>query len=70
MQLLAGNRKAFSAAPNFAFDLAARKTSDDDMAGLDLGDVLHILNGSERVQPATLKRFTDRVRPFQPCSPG
>ena len=39
MQLLASNSHAFSAAPNFAFELAARKTSDDDMAGLDLGDV-------------------------------
>ena len=34
------------------------------MAGLDLGDVLVILNGSERVQPATLKRFTDRFARF------
>ena len=41
MQLLASNSRAFSAAPNFAFELAARKTSDEDMAGLDLGDVLH-----------------------------
>ncbi len=64
MQLLATNGKAYSAAPNFAFDLTARKTSDDDMAGLDLGDVLHILNGSERVQPATLKHFTDRFARF------
>jgi len=64
MQLLSGNTKAWSAAPNFAFDLAARKTSDDDMAGLDLGDVLHILNGSERVQPATLRRFADRFARF------
>jgi fatty acid CoA ligase FadD28 len=64
MQLLATNSKAFSAAPNFAFDLAARKTSDDDMAGLDLGDVLHILNGAERVQPVTLKRFTERFARF------
>ena len=39
MQLLAANSYAFSAAPNFAFELAARKTSDDDMAGLDLGGV-------------------------------
>ena len=38
MQLLATNTHAFSAAPNFAFELAARKTSDDDMAGLDLGE--------------------------------
>jgi fatty acid CoA ligase FadD28 len=64
MQLLASNPKAWSAAPNFAFDLAARKTSDDDMAGLDFGDVLHILNGSERVQPATLKRFAERFSRF------
>ena len=33
----------YSAAPNFAFELAARKTSDDDMAGLDLGGV-HIIS--------------------------
>jgi len=64
MQLLAGNSHAFSAAPNFAFELAARKTSDEDMAGLDLGDVLVILSGSERVHPATLQRFTERFARF------
>ena len=64
MQLLASNGRAWSAAPNFAFDLAARKTADDDMAGLDLGDVLHILNGSERVQPATVKQFAERFARF------
>jgi long-chain fatty acid adenylyltransferase FadD28 len=64
MQLLAGNSHAFSAAPNFAFDLAARKTPDDDLAGLDLGNVLSILNASERVQPATLHRFTERFACF------
>jgi fatty acid CoA ligase FadD28 len=60
MQLLATNTHAFSAAPNFAFELAARKTSDDDMAGLDLGGVQTILSGSERVNPGTLKRFVER----------
>lgn len=60
MQMMATNSHVFSAAPNFAFELAARKTSDEDMARFDLGNVLHILNGSERVQPATLKRFTER----------
>ncbi len=64
MHLLANNSHAFSAAPNFAFEVAARKTSDDDMAGHDLGNVLSILNGSERVQPATLQRFTDRFARF------
>jgi fatty acid CoA ligase FadD28 len=64
MQLLARNSHALSAGPNFAFELAARKTSDDDLAGLDLGNVLSILNGSERVQPATLRRFTERFARF------
>jgi fatty acid CoA ligase FadD28 len=64
MHLLAKESHAFSAAPNFAFELAARKTSDEDMAGLDLGDVLVILSGSERVHPATLRRFTDRFARF------
>jgi fatty acid CoA ligase FadD28 len=64
MQLLARNSHALSAAPNFALDLAARKTSDHDLAGLDLGNVLGILSGSERVQPATLRRFTERFACF------
>ncbi|MDI3315012.1 MAG: AMP-binding protein [Mycobacterium sp.] len=64
MHLMADNGRAFSAGPNFAFELAARRTSDDDMAGRDLGAVLGILNGSERVQPATLKRFTERFAQF------
>jgi fatty acid CoA ligase FadD28 len=64
MQLLANHGRVFSSAPNFAFDVAARKTTDEDMAGLDLGDVLIIQNGAERVQPATLRRFTERFARF------
>ena len=65
MQLLARDGRTISAAPNFAYELAVRKTSADDMAGLDLGGVYTILNGSERVQPATLKLFADRFAPFK-----
>jgi long-chain fatty acid adenylyltransferase FadD28 len=64
MQLLASNTHVFTAAPNFAFELAARKTSDEDLAGFDLGNVVNVLNGSERVQPATLKRFAERFAGF------
>ena len=60
MRALASHTRVFSAAPNFAFELAVRKTTDDDMAGLDLGGVLNIVSGAERVHPATLKRFCDR----------
>src|SRR6478609_7180135 len=61
---LAANSHAWSAAPNFAFDLAARKTTDSDLAGLDLGGVLGIISGAERVEPATLERFVDRFAHF------
>ncbi|OIN82090.1 acyl-CoA synthetase [Mycobacterium malmoense] len=61
---LAENPHAWSSAPNFAFDLAARKTTDDDLAGLDLGGVLGIISGAERVEPATLRRFVDRFAHF------
>ena len=64
MQLMASNSHVFSAAPNFAYELAARKISDDDMAGLDLGGVLSIVSGSERIHAATLRRFTDRFARF------
>ena len=49
MQQLGINTHALTAAPNFAFDLTAARTSDEDMAGLDLGDVVEIMSGSERV---------------------
>jgi long chain fatty acid CoA FadD26 len=64
MQELAKHTKTFSAVPNFAFELAARRTADADMAGLDLGDVHTILSGSERVHAATIRRFTERFAPF------
>ena len=64
VRALAENHHAFSAAPNFAFDLAARKTKDADLDGLDLGGVVGIINGAERVEPATLERFTDRFAHF------
>jgi fatty acid CoA ligase FadD21 len=64
VRALAENSRAFSAAPNFAFDLAARKTTDSDLAGLDLGGVLGIVSGAERVEPATLERFVDRFAHF------
>ena len=64
MRLLGKAGLSYSSAPNFAFDLAARLTSDRDMDGIDLGGVQAIVNGSERVQPATIKRFNERFGRF------
>lgn len=60
IQAMAAHPHAWSAAPNFAYELAAAKTTDDDTAGLDMAGVDGLLSGAERVHPATLKRFTDR----------
>ena len=64
MQLAATSTGCYSGAPNFAFDLVARRTSDADMAGLDLSSVRVILSGAERVHSATVRRFVDRFAPF------
>ncbi len=64
IQALAAASHPFSAAPNFAFDLAVRKTSDADMDGLDLGACQGIISGSERVHPGTLDRFCKRFAPY------
>jgi fatty acid CoA ligase FadD28 len=64
MQLLASNYRALTAAPNFAFEFAVGRVSDEDMAGLDLGGVLAVMSGSERVHDATLRRFTQRFARF------
>ena len=64
MQMLANKGSSYSCAPAFALDLAARLTSDEDMAGLDLGGVLAINSGAEQVRSATIDRFTARFARF------
>ncbi len=68
LQALSRHEKSFSAAPNFAFDLTARRTTDAELEGLDLRGVIGIINGAERIHPSTLVRFNERFRPvgFQP----
>ena len=64
IQQMAKHPHCFSGAPNFAFELAARRTSDADMAGLDLSKVHVILSGAERVHASTVNRFVERFAKF------
>lgn len=68
VQAMSRHEKPFSAAPNFAFDLTARRTTDAEVAGLDLSGVIGIINGAERIHPSTLVRFNERFAPvgFRP----
>ncbi len=53
-----------SAAPNFAYELCARRLADADLQGLDLSSWRLAMNGAEPVSPATLTAFAQR---FAPC---
>lgn len=64
MQQMAANTSTFTAAPNFAFELAVKRTTDEDLAGLDLGGVIAMINGAERVHGATVRRFNERFAAF------
>jgi len=58
------HRGTISAAPNFAFDLCARKIADAEIQGLDLTSWRVAVNGSEAVSPDTIDRFTRRFAPY------
>jgi fatty-acyl-CoA synthase len=51
-------------APNFAYELCARKIRDEALLGLDLSRWRVAINAGEAVLPETLARFTERFRPF------
>ena len=54
-----------SVAPNFAFDhAAARGLPKDDEPPLDLSKVKCILNGSEPISAATVRRFNEAFAPY------
>jgi 1-acyl-sn-glycerol-3-phosphate acyltransferase len=61
---LHAHRGTISAAPNFAFDLCARKIADAEIEGLDLSHWRIAVNGSEAVSPDTIDRFTHRFAPY------
>jgi 1-acyl-sn-glycerol-3-phosphate acyltransferase len=61
---LHAHRGTVSSAPNFAFDLCARKVGDDEIQGLDLSSWRLAFNGSEPVSPETIERFTRRFTPY------
>jgi 1-acyl-sn-glycerol-3-phosphate acyltransferase len=57
-------RGTMSAAPNFAYELCARRVEDKDIRGLDLSSWRIAVNGAEPVSPDTLERFCARFAPY------
>ncbi|WP_410638977.1 fatty acyl-AMP ligase [Amycolatopsis sp. lyj-346] len=60
LRQLADHPAVFTAAPNFAYDLAADADTGED---LDLSGVRVALNGSEPVRPRTVERFHEVFGP-------
>ena len=63
LQAIHAHRATLSAAPNFAFDLCARRIGAEEIEGLDLSSWRLALNGSEAVSAETIERFTARFAP-------
>ncbi|MEW6279319.1 MAG: AMP-binding protein, partial [Candidatus Eremiobacterota bacterium] len=57
-----------SPAPNFAYEICARRIPDAELEGLDLSTWRIALNGAEAVRPDTVERFCRRLAPcgFRP----
>lgn len=63
LQAISRHRGTITAAPNFAYELCARKLDDAELAGVDLHSLRLALNGAEPVSPATLEAFIERFVP-------
>ncbi|HEY5012232.1 MAG TPA: AMP-binding protein [Acidimicrobiia bacterium] len=60
LRAISDYRATLSAAPNFGFELCARKARDDDLEDLDLSSLRMLFSGAEPVAAATLARFQTR----------
>lgn len=74
LRAIADARGTLSAAPNFAYDLCARRIPAWTLEGIDLSSWRVAVNGGEPVLPETIERFTKRfsgygfrAEAFQSC---
>ena len=57
-------RATTSGGPSFSYDLVARKSRPEDLAGVDLSSWTVAFNGAEPVRAATLDRFAEAFAPY------
>jgi acyl-CoA synthetase (AMP-forming)/AMP-acid ligase II len=63
LKAISDHRGTITAAPNFAYDLIARRVAPEQLAGLDLSGWEVALNGAEPVRRRTVERITDVLAP-------
>ncbi|HVF55927.1 MAG TPA: amino acid adenylation domain-containing protein, partial [Pyrinomonadaceae bacterium] len=64
LQAISRYRATTSGGPNFAYDLCARKVTEDERATLDLSSWRVAFNGSEPIRHETIENF---ARTFETC---
>ena len=64
LRAMSVHRATFSAAPNFAYSLVARKAKDADLKGVDLSAWRIALCGAEPIYATTIGSFTHRFGPL------
>jgi acyl transferase domain-containing protein/acyl-CoA synthetase (AMP-forming)/AMP-acid ligase II/NADPH:quinone reductase-like Zn-dependent oxidoreductase/NADP-dependent 3-hydroxy acid dehydrogenase YdfG/acyl carrier protein len=64
LEALSRYRATVTGAPNFAYELATRRATDEDVASLDLSTLHIFMNAAEAVRPETIDAFCER---FGPC---
>ena len=74
LDAISRTQATISGGPNFAYDLCARKITDEQKAHLDLSRWSVAFNGAEPIHPETIDRFTHAFAPhgfrreaFLPC---
>jgi acyl-CoA synthetase (AMP-forming)/AMP-acid ligase II len=70
LKAISDYRGTITAAPNFAYDLIARRVTPEQLAGLDLSAWEVALNGAEPVRRRTVERITNLLTPagFSPST--
>ncbi|MFZ5541925.1 MAG: AMP-binding protein [Pseudomonadota bacterium] len=64
LRTIAEHRATLTAAPNFAYEIAAHRVPDDELQGLDLRSLRAAMNGAEPVHAGTVERFCERFARF------
>ena len=63
LDTISKQRGTITFAPNFAYQLVAKRLKDKDVAGLDLSCLRHAGCGAEPIQATTLREFAEKLAP-------
>ncbi|WP_040787088.1 fatty acyl-AMP ligase [Nocardia pneumoniae] len=63
LRVIDSYRATFTAAPNFAYDLIARRVTDEQVAELDLSTLDIVMSGAEPVRERTIAAVLERFAP-------